>query len=96
MKLADFGLCTGLKKAHRTEYYRDLTPQDLHSFGMIIMTCFDAKFVMVVKTFHDKIIIKTKELDARSPSSIGQCPQAIQLTLCLPGVSPLTSKIVWR
>ena len=24
VKLSDFGLCTGLKKSHRTEYYRDL------------------------------------------------------------------------
>lgn len=26
VKLSDFGLCTGLKKAHSTEYYRQLTP----------------------------------------------------------------------
>lgn len=25
VKLSDFGLCTGLKKAHRTEFYRNLT-----------------------------------------------------------------------
>uniref|UniRef100_UPI000EF49492 serine/threonine-protein kinase 38-like n=1 Tax=Ciona intestinalis TaxID=7719 RepID=UPI000EF49492 len=25
IKLSDFGLCTGLKKAHSTDYYRDLT-----------------------------------------------------------------------
>jgi len=25
IKLSDFGLCTGLKKSHRTEYYRDLS-----------------------------------------------------------------------
>lgn len=24
IKLSDFGLCTGLKKAHRTDYYRDI------------------------------------------------------------------------
>ena len=24
IKLSDFGLCTGLKKAHRTEFYRNL------------------------------------------------------------------------
>jgi len=28
LKLSDFGLCTGLKKSHRTEYYRDLTMGD--------------------------------------------------------------------
>ncbi|XP_028414157.1 serine/threonine-protein kinase tricorner-like [Dendronephthya gigantea] len=32
IKLADFGLCTGLKKAHRTDYYRELQPQDMHDF----------------------------------------------------------------
>lgn len=25
IKLSDFGLCTGLKKAHTTEYYREIT-----------------------------------------------------------------------
>ena len=32
VKLSDFGLCTGLKKSHRTEFYRDLSqvrPLDL-------------------------------------------------------------------
>ncbi|XP_072046813.1 serine/threonine-protein kinase tricornered-like, partial [Amphiura filiformis] len=34
IKLSDFGLCTGLKKAHRTDFYRDLSrahPSDFHS-----------------------------------------------------------------
>ena len=25
LKLSDFGLCTGLKKSHRTDFYRDLS-----------------------------------------------------------------------
>merc|ERR1712095_227772 len=32
VKLSDFGLCTGMKKSHRTEFYRDLSqvkPLDL-------------------------------------------------------------------
>ena len=32
VKLSDFGLCTGLKKSHRTDFYRDLSqvkPLDL-------------------------------------------------------------------
>lgn len=32
MKLSDFGLCTGLKRAHRTEFYKNLNhslPSDL-------------------------------------------------------------------
>lgn len=28
IKLSDFGLCTGLKKAHSTDFYRDLTRGD--------------------------------------------------------------------
>jgi len=34
VKLSDFGLCTGLKKSHRTDFYRDLsqiTPSDFSS-----------------------------------------------------------------
>ncbi|ODM90896.1 Serine/threonine-protein kinase tricorner [Orchesella cincta] len=31
VKLSDFGLCTGLKKSHRTEFYRDLTQAKLPS-----------------------------------------------------------------
>jgi len=37
VKLSDFGLCTGLKKSHRTEFYRDLSqinPSDLSSSQM--------------------------------------------------------------
>ena len=29
IKLSDFGLCTGLKKAHRTEFYRGITPANV-------------------------------------------------------------------
>jgi len=29
IKLSDFGLCTGLKKSHRTEYYRDLAMSNM-------------------------------------------------------------------
>lgn len=29
IKLSDFGLCTGLKRSHRTEFYRDLSSVDL-------------------------------------------------------------------
>lgn len=32
IKLADFGLCTGLKKAHRTEFYREISPSDMKDF----------------------------------------------------------------
>ncbi|KXJ27037.1 serine/threonine-protein kinase 38 [Exaiptasia diaphana] len=33
IKLADFGLCTGLKKAHRTEFYREICPSDIKDFA---------------------------------------------------------------
>lgn len=29
IKLSDFGLCTGLKKAHRTDFYRGITPANV-------------------------------------------------------------------
>merc|ERR1719456_708855 len=29
VKLSDFGLCTGLQKSHRTDYYRDLASLDV-------------------------------------------------------------------
>ncbi|XP_015771185.1 PREDICTED: serine/threonine-protein kinase 38-like [Acropora digitifera] len=32
IKLADFGLCTGLKKAHRTDFYREISPSDMKDF----------------------------------------------------------------
>lgn len=37
LKLSDFGLCTGLKKSHRTDFYRDLSqakPSDFSKFSM--------------------------------------------------------------
>ena len=38
IKLSDFGLCTGLKKSHRTDFYRDLSqakPSDFSKFNCI-------------------------------------------------------------
>lgn len=38
IKLSDFGLCTGLKKSHRTDFYRDLSqakPSDFSKFFFI-------------------------------------------------------------
>merc|ERR1711973_458525 len=38
VKLSDFGLCTGLKKSHRTDFYRDLSqvsPTDFTSEGSL-------------------------------------------------------------
>lgn len=35
-QLSDFGLCTGLKKSHRTDFYRDLSqakPSDFIGTG---------------------------------------------------------------
>ena len=33
IKLSDFGLCTGLKKSHRTEFYKDLSQAKPSDFG---------------------------------------------------------------
>jgi hypothetical protein len=34
IKLSDFGLCTGLKKSHRTDFYRDLSQAKPSDFSM--------------------------------------------------------------
>lgn len=33
IKLSDFGLCTGMKKSHRTDFYKDLTYSNTSNFG---------------------------------------------------------------
>ncbi|VDN25887.1 unnamed protein product [Dibothriocephalus latus] len=33
LKLSDFGLCTGLKKAHRTDFYKNLSQAVPSDFG---------------------------------------------------------------
>ncbi|KAK2715449.1 serine/threonine-protein kinase tricornered-like [Artemia franciscana] len=35
IKLSDFGLCTGAKKSHRTDYYRDLSQADPKDFAVV-------------------------------------------------------------
>ena len=39
IKLSDFGLCTGLKIAHRTEFYRDLSNVDLCELYSTLCLC---------------------------------------------------------
>uniref|UniRef100_H2YZ06 non-specific serine/threonine protein kinase n=1 Tax=Ciona savignyi TaxID=51511 RepID=H2YZ06_CIOSA len=43
VKLSDFGLCTGLKKAHSTDYYRDLTQAQPIDFSEFILPQSPAK-----------------------------------------------------
>ncbi|KAB7496911.1 Serine/threonine-protein kinase tricorner [Armadillidium nasatum] len=40
IKLSDFGLCTGLKKSHRTEFYKDLSQAKPSDFSKYI-ECYD-------------------------------------------------------
>lgn len=35
IKLSDFGLCTGLKKSHRTDFYRDLSQAKPSDFSKL-------------------------------------------------------------
>lgn len=37
IKLSDFGLCTGLKKSHRTDFYRDLSQAKPSDFSEYIL-----------------------------------------------------------
>nr|CAB3266654.1 serine/threonine-protein kinase 38-like [Phallusia mammillata] len=43
IKLSDFGLCTGLKKAHRTDYYRDLSSAQPIDFSTRPLTANDSR-----------------------------------------------------
>ena len=36
IKLSDCGLCTGLKKAHRTDYYRDIKTSDFSESNYVL------------------------------------------------------------
>lgn len=55
IKLSDFGLCTGLKKSHRTDFYRDLSqakPSDfskyyISSLLIITTTIMSSKITMM-------------------------------------------------
>lgn len=38
IKLSDFGLCTGLKKSHRTDFYRDLSQAKPSDFSECILS----------------------------------------------------------
>jgi len=55
--LSDFGLCTGLKKSHRTEFYKDLKqakPDDLGVYYSVL--CSDDTKIMypvTVKQFSE-------------------------------------------
>lgn len=42
IKLSDFGLCTGLKKSHRTDFYKDLSqakPSDFSELRACLSSC---------------------------------------------------------
>ncbi|KAF7253766.1 Serine/threonine-protein kinase 38 [Varanus komodoensis] len=64
VKLSDFGLCTGLKKAHRTEFYRNLSHNLPSDFSKLcyISSCSDRKDVFTV--YHR--IISKYELEKES------------------------------
>ncbi|XP_065224429.1 serine/threonine-protein kinase tricornered isoform X3 [Planococcus citri] len=43
IKLSDFGLCTGLKKSHRTDFYRDLSQAKPSDFSSTASSLMDSK-----------------------------------------------------
>ncbi|XP_077966799.1 serine/threonine-protein kinase 38-like [Styela clava] len=43
VKLSDFGLCTGLKKAHSTDYYRDLSRAEPRDFASKPLSLHDSR-----------------------------------------------------
>ncbi|KAI2564932.1 serine/threonine kinase 38 like, partial [Homo sapiens] len=48
VKLSDFGLCTGLKKAHRTEFYRNLTHNPPSDFYVYVFSFCGEHFSLVI------------------------------------------------
>lgn len=65
LKLSDFGLCTGLKKSHRTDFYRDLSqakPSDFSEY-IILLECISDKSLEHVKSFSEIIF----SIDESSP-----------------------------
>lgn len=51
MKLSDFGLCTGLKRAHRTEFYKNLNhslPSDLSKQSQATHSNFHFQFQLLL------------------------------------------------
>ncbi|KAI0989479.1 hypothetical protein GJ496_003872 [Pomphorhynchus laevis] len=43
IKLSDFGLCTGLKKAHRTEFYRNISNNSKNESSLILANPMDSR-----------------------------------------------------
>ena len=68
MKLSDFGLCTGLKRAHRTEFYKNLNhslPSDfskqsqaspINPLLYILTPCIDDK--ATIWSFSDLVVLE--------------------------------------
>lgn len=46
VKLSDFGLCTGLKKSHRTEFYKNLANAKPSDFGAYLAFIFASTYFM--------------------------------------------------
>lgn len=72
VKLSDFGLCTGLKRAHRTEFYKNLShslPSDLSKqsqatplFHFLHLTCRLHVTMLFFFVFYDWIFHSAKVL----------------------------------
>ena len=54
IKLSDFGLCTGLKKSHRTEYYRFLSSLLFHFFALLYACSAGIWWDLIVITIADQ------------------------------------------
>lgn len=55
LKLSDFGLCTGLKKSHRTDFYRDLSqakPSDFSKYYLLSIFIVVRKLAILISVYH--------------------------------------------
>lgn len=79
LKLSDFGLCTGLKKSHRTAFYKDLsqaTPSDFGKYYSVGFLRFCFRFTYCFRS--DTIIYWPSEFPNRAALS-SDCYNFLQI-----------------
>lgn len=61
LKLSDFGLCTGLKKSHRTDFYRDLSQAKPSDFSKCVI-CLPKSYFTMLGFF---VVITSSPMDSK-------------------------------
>lgn len=83
IKLSDFGLCTGLKKSHRTEFYRDLSQAQPSDFVNAPKTTENNSKIMSASDSKRKAESWKRNRRQLAYSTVGT-PDYIGNLICLP------------